>query len=392
MPRAKSIIELLTERNPHLRKPRQTESERVGSQKSSSKKSASTQNTYHRDYHVPKEFKTWDDFNPDNLDVIYGRRLRKAYYEERNDLPDYPYLSKYDCIIRDEKTVVNVLTKWNHTIVIAALDATDHDLQPSFWIHQSGKNNWDEQECLDRLKKKSNGRKLDRWRPDAGAISAQEMEAALPLERLPKDYKMASGWKSRWISELFTDESGKLIPLWDASNEARPIKQIYTYCVDLGCRYGCIMTTEEAFIFRIKPRQKPPGKLILYSNVGKMRLRITKVGDCTQPALKKALATDGLVEFVSIPWENKVYQTLGNPKPWTVNLALWFVHILAGNHHKVKWDYPKLPDDQEREPSRRINKAESSAPMPGRKRPNYPNESEDGNFRPKKPKMSSSSS
>ena len=48
------------------------------------------------------------------------------------------------------------------------------------------------------------------------------------------------------------------------------------------------------------------------------------------------------MEYVSIPWAN---HNDGNPNDYadlTVNLALWFVHILAGNAHAVNWSYPDL--------------------------------------------------
>jgi hypothetical protein len=55
-------------------------------------------------------------------------------------------------------------------------------------------------------------------------------------------------------------------------------------------------------------------------------------------ALKSALATNGLMEYVSIPWEKPA------PDGLTMNLALWFVHVLAGNGHAVDWDYDDLED------------------------------------------------
>lgn len=52
------------------------------------------------------------------------------------------------------------------------------------------------------------------------------------------------------------------------------------------------------------------------------------------------------MEYVSIPWDN--YRQ-GNPDDYgalTVNLALWFIHILAGNAHEVDWSYPDLQDEK----------------------------------------------
>jgi hypothetical protein len=45
------------------------------------------------------------------------------------------------------------------------------------------------------------------------------------------------------------------------------------------------------------------------------------------------------MEYASIPWEN---HNQGKPRAaemWTVNLALWFIHVLAGHRYKVAWSY-----------------------------------------------------
>lgn len=62
----------------------------------------------------------------------------------------------------------------------------------------------------------------------------------------------------------------------------------------------------------------------------------------TDNLLKQGLMDDGLLEYVSIPWDNHHKGSLDEHRDLTVNLALWFVHILAGNHYKVDWDYGPL--------------------------------------------------
>jgi hypothetical protein len=51
------------------------------------------------------------------------------------------------------------------------------------------------------------------------------------------------------------------------------------------------------------------------------------------------------MEFISVPWTN---HREGRPPEdymdWTVNLALWFLHVIAGNDHQVEWTYNKLLD------------------------------------------------
>jgi hypothetical protein len=52
------------------------------------------------------------------------------------------------------------------------------------------------------------------------------------------------------------------------------------------------------------------------------------------------------MEYVSIPWERHRNGDAENYKHLTVNLALWFIHILAGNHHEVDWEYPPLEKEE----------------------------------------------
>jgi hypothetical protein len=52
------------------------------------------------------------------------------------------------------------------------------------------------------------------------------------------------------------------------------------------------------------------------------------------------------MEYVSIPWENHKRRDSDHYNSLTVNLALWFVHILAGNAHEVGWSYPDLWEEQ----------------------------------------------
>ena len=61
--------------------------------------------------------------------------------------------------------------------------------------------------------------------------------------------------------------------------------------------------------------------------------------------LNKILTVDGLMEYVAVPWSN---HRSGDPDTYenlTVNLAIWFIHILAGNHHEVSWDYDALTSE-----------------------------------------------
>lgn len=61
--------------------------------------------------------------------------------------------------------------------------------------------------------------------------------------------------------------------------------------------------------------------------------------------MEQALRSNGLLQYVSIPWSEYSRNKAEVPNNWTINLALWFMHILAGGESAVDWDYaPLVPD------------------------------------------------
>jgi hypothetical protein len=52
------------------------------------------------------------------------------------------------------------------------------------------------------------------------------------------------------------------------------------------------------------------------------------------------------MEYVSVPWDNHRSGDPDKYKDLTVNLALWFIHILAGNRHEISWDYGALTSEK----------------------------------------------
>jgi hypothetical protein len=58
--------------------------------------------------------------------------------------------------------------------------------------------------------------------------------------------------------------------------------------------------------------------------------------------LLDSVSQNGMMEYVSIPWSAHSGEAGETDEKWTVNLVLWFLHILAGNDHEVDWDYGPL--------------------------------------------------
>jgi hypothetical protein len=342
--RPESILELLTKENPTV-----THGE--------TKSKTLTQSSW---WWTPQQLQPWTEFSYETLSAVFNGRLLAYAREERCQLPDYPYLHPRYCKVSNEGGTRDLIMKWNHTIVSAALDFTDPEFSPAFWVGEKGDSESDREdeeneEGGSSFKKKTQKSKKKKMRkkkrvlfPDGGA-GAEAQGEPLRGERLPKDYKPALKWRSQMIFENnLVDRNG----MWkERSNmmrmEVRPIRQVYTYCISRRCRYGCILTTKEIFIFRISPRvgAKRHSKGIFqpfttFSNSFPVNTRSTTRTGVED--LERSLINDGLMEYISIPWENHNNGDSLTYNQLTINLATWFIHVLAGNNHEVDWWYPAL--------------------------------------------------
>ncbi|KAI0503068.1 hypothetical protein F5B22DRAFT_576462 [Xylaria bambusicola] len=322
-PKARSILEFLTHRNPHV----------VLSPDSNP-------NTHNPDFYWPREVRKWDEFHFENLEKIYEGQLMNAARAPRYALLHYPSILVKDCRIEDEPMTTSLITKWNDSIVSIALEAVKDELNPCIWVQKASKPD------------RSDHKQKVALRPDAGAYSIHEQDHRTKKERFPKDHKCARSWTSLKIrnGEHVDKRTGEWRPGRIRRNDTMPIRQAYTYSVEFGCRYGCLLTTEEAFVFRIRPRDQ-------YS---------AEPGSAEELlAPQEAVKTRGLMEYVSIPWRHGTDENNDKYQKLTVNLALWVLHVLAGNHHQILDDYPDLhteklvlPIDMS-EPTRRVGRKRS---------------------------------
>lgn len=241
-------------------------------------------NTKNTKYHTPKKIIPWTEFNMDTVASIAGGKLLRIIQTTPSLLSAPPELGPAFCF--EEDSTKFIMTKWNHEIVQKCLDAVNDQLPTCTW--QSG--------ILAKSKRGSSilttastsytstpasestipahialvhaalsyasQRGGTGMRPDAGATAFCHTHGnscpASWIERLPKDYKTPTKWRS-WeaLQRLLKDKSGNLIARETIKDRAFPFRQAYTYCVEFNCRYGCILTTEEAFVFRIRPGIAP---------------------------------------------------------------------------------------------------------------------------------------
>lgn len=90
-----------------------------------------------------------------------------------------------------------------------------------------------------------------------------------------------------------------------------PIKQIFTYCMRAGVRYGYLITDYELIVVRIRPKGPNKGQS---SSGSRFSTR------CSRP---RELVNQATLDFEAIPWSHKTSDKL------TVNLALWGLHLMA---------------------------------------------------------------
>ncbi|KAI1854063.1 hypothetical protein JX265_003613 [Neoarthrinium moseri] len=313
----KSLLEYLTAKNPDI----------------DNREPADKKNTSRNSYFVPKQLIEWTEFSFQTLQAVYEGQLIEKAREKDTPLPDYPFcVPDVDCVVDCEPATVHIMTKWNHGIVTPALDAVRDTFHPCMWIPRPMKK--DIKKGNGTKGKKSNSNAVSRRLKgaDGGAMSSWPSHEATTGEMLPKDYKTYTKWDSRnAINQKMLHKDGTWRRGMSKKNNAMPIRQVYTYCVNFGCRYGCILSTGEAFIFRIRPRA-PTNNL-------------SPEGSSSDQIIRQQLIKDGLLEYVSIPWDNN---NGGNPEDYkslTVNLGLWFIHVLAGNHYRVGWEYPPLENE-----------------------------------------------
>ncbi|KAI1176027.1 hypothetical protein F4777DRAFT_291699 [Nemania sp. FL0916] len=326
--RPESILDMLTMENPS-----------VGYGKMKSR--TLTQSPF---WWTPQQLRPWTEFSYETLGTVFDGRLLEFAQEKRRQLPCHPHPHPRYCKVAKEAVTRDLIMKWNHTIVSTALELTDPEFSPTFWVgdvsdsetdkDDQGNNQDDDRPPKKKLQKTMAKKKKEKkWLfPDGGA-EVEKGGGTSRGERLPKDYKAALKWHSQMVFEDdLLDEDG----MWKKSSSklrmaARPIRQVYTYCVNTQCRYGCILTTEEIFIVRIGPR------------IGAKRHLTTGNTTQTEPGdLKKLLKKNGLMEYISIPWGNHNNGDCLNYKQLTINLATWFIHILAGNNHEIDWWHPAL--------------------------------------------------
>jgi hypothetical protein len=157
-----------------------------------------------------------------------------------------------------------------------------------------------------------------RHKPDwAGVRTSLPKESGRAVNILPGDTKVSYKWISSKVATGEMNENDRI------SDWAWPIRQIFTYCLDLRTRYGFIITDVEVVAFRVRaPRE---------------RFDVT--------SRRRTVSEDrGTLEI--FPITNSTQGSAGSGRHMTMNLAVWWLHLLAANNRSIQnAAYPPLRNE-----------------------------------------------
>ena len=334
-----TLVDYLRSKNPDVH----TKSSSRGSNTSSK----------HLNYLTPGSIVKWEDFGYDSLQKIYGgalHRVLKREYSCRDysDIPRKPY-----CEIADENCLEMLLAMWNWRVVSESLAKAQECLYGSqdsnvIYMAKGGRRRF------------SVAGKLRRdW---AGILSNPEdsisqEEPIKPPNILPGDSKLGKKWSSSKIKD-------GLVPSEYLPNDwLTPLRQIYTYCIKANARYGYIITDEEVVVVRVRPILQPgeSGETndSQESHQGSESLNNEQETADSQasfsdsdeghdfmlpsPVFKK-VEDNGRLEYKAIPWSNAASRDTRRSNNLTVNLALWWLHIMASVSSNIREEYAPLKE------------------------------------------------
>ncbi|MCJ1258317.1 hypothetical protein MMC24_006149 [Lignoscripta atroalba] len=299
------------------------------------------------DYYVPRAVCEWEEFEYETLNVFYGGELRRVLEQEFDlqdfsGIPDFPF-----CKYFDENSFESLLIKWNHSIVSEALSKAQHFLSrmhdPIYMVRGG------QAESPYPRKK---------WKPDWGCVRLPRFEPRVKRKNLlPGDTKVSAKWSSELI------KTGEMTNNRESKDWTRPISQIYSYCVRNNTRYGYIITDAELVAVRIRlVQQHDP------------QTSFDTARSSPEPAKSviHRARTEGILEYKAIPWTEGGNEAGRNSKSMTINLALWWLHLIATGKTDIGDDYGTLRDtlweqdakDQKQGSEDQVEAAQNRVPDP----------------------------
>lgn len=314
---------------------------------------------------LPRRIQDWADFEYQSLESIYNGALWNVLRCELS-LRQQVHIDGNSRKIHREGNMRSIVTLWNKTIVSSALKAAQKKLGSELPHEKIDMSEGDQAQAPEKVpkirvpegkrqKKREPdwaGMKLSTIKPHMRKRKAKESDKAKNL--LPGDTKISPKWKSAQLATIRDVNKAEMI----RKNWFQPIGQIYTYCVRSNARYGYIITDDELVVFRIRPspqadaprgQDKTNKKQKDQEEIREMDPNIDVGPDGLEdfvtdaPEATRAL-TDGIMEYKAIPWHSHVRAAQRRPEVMTVNVGLWWLHMMAAESSKIEEEYTALRD------------------------------------------------
>lgn len=268
----------------------------------------------------PEEIRSWEDFDLESLKTIYSGELNEVLQCHHPGLHDHAKIPQFPfCEIRDEDSLNTLLNKWTYSTVTDALVAAQsfHRNSQSIYMVKGAQADYPGS--------------LSNFRPDWAGVLRPTSQSR-PTNILPGDTKLNTKWSSAWIRK------GPLRFRSGDKDWRQPLLQIFTYCTWANARYGYIITDAELVVVRVRPGSETESQE--RDSQSEVDTTTHKLADDGSPAANAQRY--GILEYRAIPWINGIGQTQGGITNMTVNLALWWLHIMAADNNAIENVYPPL--------------------------------------------------
>lgn len=286
----------------------------------------------------PEYIAVWKDFDYDSLRLIYGGDLR-SLLESQHEFDTDRVIESSVLAITDEDSVTGLISDWNMPRVKRALSKAQANLEHSknrrnIYMMRGGQANYpgsDSNYNPDWAGVQVLGEdflQLEKASPCGATVKANQNTRKLLAENvLPGDSKPGKKWSSDQITV-----GPVQLEFEERKDWYYPLCQVFTYCIKCEVRYGYIITEKELVVLRVRP----------YTDDDEDNQSAnTRILPGQKLSATARISKKGLVEFKAIPWTNnsQVSNTL------TVNLALWWLHMLASRSTEIQDRYPHLKDE-----------------------------------------------
>ncbi|OJD29355.1 uncharacterized protein BKCO1_8300032 [Diplodia corticola] len=307
------------------------------SSKSKTSKKKSKSLTTNKGYHQPTRLQPWEDFDLRTLQTMYDHILR-----HERDLPDPSQIRPSIDFALNEGGIGDFIQDSNRVVVETALKEAKKLLgRPEFVSMIRG-------HSAEPVRRTGNQKP---FRPDWAGVRVGDDFAPRDLANiLPGDTKDSRSW-------TFNDLLGSRIPdtvldlgKYERPHWIQPLNQVFTYCVELKVRYGYVLSDRELLVLRIRPNQKGKTPAIDRTDVShpeegpprrstRRRTQEKQPTESNPETIEQRDIRNGILEFACIKGGSQ------NGDGLTVNLALWWLHLLALKDNTVQGSYSDLADE-----------------------------------------------